>query len=250
MLNHSFCDGLTSWIWLLFCISVAYGLFWSSSTANLLSSNTSIVYKTHLKIWSPESQMWPLKYVLWHSYSRLGSLLLPTGQDLEVQGKTSGCALHKGDSPIPAVAAAIIPSVAVGAGPGWALPPWRHRLFPSPNRWWVITWSWFIIQTMVVLLQSKHFCWLCPDAKTVSQPPLILGFNCFSLLSSDGTPPPCPQPSSSLPPSWYGFFPVPTLLMWWATVAVSRGLLWRRRRKKKNPPPPPCLLFRAHPPFQ
>lgn len=78
---------------------------------------------------------------------------------------------------------------------GLALPPWRHRFFPSPNRWWVITWTWFIIQTIVVLLQSKHFCWLSPNAKTISQPPLILGFNCFALLSTD-----VPLPHAWSPP--------------------------------------------------
>lgn len=31
-----------------------------------------------------------------------------------------------------------------------------------------------------------------------------------------------------------GFFPVPTLLMRWATVAISRGLLWRRRKKQNQ----------------
>lgn len=92
---------------------------------------------------------------------------------------------------------------------GWALPPWRHRFFPSPNRWWVITWSWFIIQTIVVLLQSKHFCWLSPIAKTISQPPLILGFNCFSLLSTDVPLPHAwsPPPLSPLPGMGFFLFP-------------------------------------------
>lgn len=82
-------------------------------------------------------------------------------------------------------------------------------LFPSPNRWWVITWSWFIIQIIVVLLQSKHFCWLSTNAKTISQPPLILGFNCFALLSTDVPLPHAWSPPPLSPFPGMGFFLFP-----------------------------------------
>lgn len=226
---------------------VVRGLFRSDSTENTLSSNTSTVLKSHLKIWRLQSQIWPLTWFDSMDPATVASCYSQP-DPLEAWGDACGPAWCKCTSPIPAVAAAPIPNVAVEARLGWAQPPRRHRLFPSPNRWWVITHSWFIIQAMVLLLQNKHFRWLCPNAKTISQPPLILGFNCFALLSTDAPIPHAWSPLSSPPPSWYGFFPVPTLLMWWATVAISRGPLWSRGKKKI--PNTTLFAFRALPPFQ
>lgn len=169
---------------------------------------------------------------------------------LEVQGETCGFVLCKCNSPIPAVAAALIPIVAVGARPDWALPPWRHRFFPSPNRWWVITWSWFIIQTVVVLLQSKHFCWLCPNAKTISQPPLILGFNCFSLLSTDGPLPHTPGPPPLSPASLWVFSCSHTANVMSNSCNIAGSSLKEEKKKKKKIPNTNLFAFRALPPFQ
>lgn len=49
-------------------------------------------------------------------------------------------------------------------------------------------------------------------------------------------------PSPLLPLHGMDFFPVPTLLMWWATVAVSQGPLWSKGKKKRSQTPP-CLLL-------
>lgn len=57
-------------------------------------------------------------------------------------------------------------------------------------------------------------------------------------------PSPTPRALLPSPPLRYGFFPVPTLLMWWATVAISQGPLWRRKkRKRKKSQTPTCLLL-------
>lgn len=115
-------------------------------------------------------------------------------------------------------------------------------LFSTPNRWWVITYSWFIIQTVVVLLQNKHFHWPCPNAKTVSQPPLILGFNCFALLSTDVPLPHAWSPFPTPPPSCYGFFSCSHTANVMSNSCNITGPFLKQREEKKSQTPP-CLLL-------